>query len=51
MEVLQSHRLRSEDSVGLVDSSKAAIADVRSTMEDVVVLAPLPWPCGVLVPD
>lgn len=51
IEALQSHFLRSLDNVGFVESSRAAIAEVRSAIEDVVVLAPFPWPCGVDVPD
>jgi len=49
IEALQSHLRRSDDSEGFVDSSRAAIAEVRSAMLEVVVVAPLPR--GVDVPD
>lgn len=50
IEALHSHFLLSLDNVGLVESSSAAMADVRSEMLDVVVVAVLP-PCGVDAPD
>ena len=52
IDALQSHFLRSEDNLGLVESSKAAIADVRSAMLDVVVVtASCLFPDGVDLPD
>lgn len=52
IEALQSHLRRSVDNLGLVESSSAAIAEVRSAMLEVVVEAPLSRPTfGVAVPD
>lgn len=42
IEALHGHLRRSEDSFGLVESSNAAIADVRSDMFEVVVVPGLP---------
>lgn len=51
IEALQGHFRRSLDSFGFVDSSSAAIADVRSERLDVVVVVPGLPPCGVDVPE
>ena len=52
MEALQSHFRRSDESDGFVESSSAAIAEVRSAILEVVVVVVvcLP-PDGVDVPD